>query len=464
MKKYNLALHVFRRDLRLEDNSSLNYALKHSKEVALCFIFDPRQLENNPYRSDNALNFMINSLRELYEEIGKRKGKLYFFYGKHEDVIENLISKMDFDLVSFNKDYTKYAMKRDGKVKEICAKHGVEFKAHADALINEPEDILKKDKTPYTVFSFYYKKAKQIPVRSPEKISHSNYFISEIENDVGIDFLNKIKVTVSPKLRLKGGRKEGLLLLEQLKEIGSYSDLRDYPSKDYTSHLSAHHEFGTISIRETIFKSFTVFSPESSFISELYWRDFFTQIAYFFPHVFSGSFKKKYDNLEWENDSKLFSAWKNGKTGYPIVDAGMRELNQTGYMHNRVRMIVSSFLIKDLHVDWREGEKYFATKLLDNDPAVNNGNWQWAASTGCDAQPYFRIFNPFRQQKRFDEYCEYIKKWVPELKDLSSKEIHKIEKNNLDYIDYPKKIVNHKEESDFTKSVYSYVSKKYKKD
>ncbi|MBW3021154.1 FAD-binding domain-containing protein, partial [Candidatus Woesearchaeota archaeon] len=208
---------------------------------------------------------------------------------------------------------------------------------------------------------------------------------------------------------------------------------------------------GTISIRE-IYSSFKE-NFQEVLINEVYWRDFFTHIIYHFPNVLDGAFKNKYDKIKWDNDKKLFQKWCEGKTGFPIVDAGMRELNTTGYMHNRVRMIVASFLVKDLHINWQWGEKYFAQNLIDYDPAVNNGNWQWAASTGCDAQPYFRIFNPWSQQEKFDRDCEYIKKWVPELKDLTSYEIHNLYKNH-NLKNYPKPIVEHKEESQKAKEMF----------
>jgi deoxyribodipyrimidine photo-lyase len=245
-------------------------------------------------------------------------------------------------------------------------------------------------------------------------------------------------------LALRGGRTEGLKRLRLIDGMTSYKADRDIPALGATTMLSAHHKFGTISIRETYWRAAEAFGVSCHLISELYWRDFFTHIAWHFPHVFKGAFRPEYNALEWNRSKKDFQRWCEGKTGFPIVDAGMRQMNETGYMHNRVRMIVASFLVKDLHINWQRGEKYFAQKLLDYDPAVNNGNWQWAASTGCDAQPYFRIFNPWLQQKKFDPDAEYIKRWVPELKNVSVKDIHQGYKPNLfSDVKYPEPMVDH---------------------
>jgi len=227
------------------------------------------------------------------------------------------------------------------------------------------------------------------------------------------------------------------------------------PGLDATSHLSAHNKFGTISPREFYWKVVDEFGVSAQILKELYWREFFTHVGFWHPFVFERAFNAKFADLKWENDEIKFDKWKRGRTGFPIVDAGMRELNETGFMHNRVRMIVASFLIKDLHVDWRLGEQYFAQKLVDYDPAVNNGNWQWVAGTGCDAAPYFRIFNPWLQQKKFDPDCVYIKKWIPELRDVSSVEIHGIEKKNLSAeIEYPRPMINHGDEIKLTREIY----------
>ncbi|MCM2325813.1 MAG: DNA photolyase family protein, partial [Candidatus Woesearchaeota archaeon] len=264
--------------------------------------------------------------------------------------------------------------------------------------------------------------------------------------------LDEVTYVKNPQLITHGGRKEGLKILSSLGRFAGYSEDRNYPSRELTTKLSPHNKFGTLSIRETYYEITRQLGEFSVLLNELYWRDFFTHIGYFFPHVFGHAFKNKYDNIKWKDDELKFKAWCEGKTGFPIVDAGMRELNSTGFMHNRVRMITASFLIKDLHIDWRKGEKYFATKLIDYDPCVNNGNWQWAASTGCDAQPYFRIFNPWLQQERYDYECRYIKRWLPELKDIGYKSIHNIK--NEPVKGYVSPIIRHDIEKDIALEMY----------
>ncbi|MBW3019977.1 DNA photolyase family protein, partial [Candidatus Woesearchaeota archaeon] len=413
--EHNLSLFIFHRDLRLDDNTSLIEALKNSEKVIPCFIFDERQVNKNPYKSNNCLQFMLNSLKDLNDELKKKKSKLYIFHGLTEDVVDKIIKDKKIDAIYSNKDYTPFARKRDETIKKICEKNSIDFVQLDDALINPPGSVLKDDGTPYTVYTPFLRKARQIDVKKPVKNNLSNYYTQKISNEESSKIFDKILTVNNKNILLNGGIKEAKELLKKSKSLDYYDNNRNFPRLDYTSHLSSHNKFGTISIRE-IYSSFKD-NFQEVLINELYWRDFFTHIIYHFPNVLDGAFKNKYNKIKWDNDKKLFQKWCEGKTGFPIVDAGMRELNTTGYMHNRVRMIVASFLVKDLHINWQWGEKYFAQNLIDYDPAVNNGNWQWAASTGCDAQPYFRIFNPWSQQEKFDRDCEYIKKWVPELKD-----------------------------------------------
>lgn len=262
--------------------------------------------------------------------------------------------------------------------------------------------------------------------------------------------------------RIKGGRIEALKILKNVKVFKNYDGGRDLPAKSATSLLSAHHKFGTCSIRETYWAVRDALGPRHTLIKELYWRDFFSHIAYHFPHVFGGAFYPEYDALPWANDKERFQRWCDGLTGFPIVDAGMRELNTTGFMHNRVRMITASFLVKDLHIDWRWGERYFAQHLVDYDPCVNNGNWQWVASTGCDHQPYFRVFNPWLQQKKFDPLCLYIKKWVPELKTVDARQLHRWYEVSGDSADrYPAPVVDHAAESIKAKEIFKVLRKRF---
>ena len=253
-----------------------------------------------------------------------------------------------------------------------------------------------------------------------------------------------------PSLTVPPGRSGAMSILKRLGEYKNYGEERDLPELDATTHLSAHLKFGTCSVREAYY------AIRKNLIRQLYWRDFYTHIAWHFPHVFGHAFKRQYDELPWRNDRKAFNAWCRGRTGFPIVDAGMRQLNNSGFMHNRVRMITASFLIKDLHIDWRWGERYFATRLIDYDPCVNNGNWQWAASTGCDPQPWFRIFNPWRQQKKFDGNCAYIHRWVPELDNVPASRIHKVNEGGK-IPGYPAPIVDHAARVKITKKLYKKI-------
>lgn len=444
--KYKKSLFIFRRDLRLEDNTALINALKNSDKVLPIFIFNNLQFlkEKNNYFSENAFEFMINSLKELNEELKKINSKLYFFLGENKNIINKLTKQEKINAIFVNKDYTHFSNKRDEEIKIICKKNKIDFNSFEDLLLNSPKKILKKDKKPYTIFTPFYKFSKNFPVDLPIKNKYKNYYNKKIDFEIN---LSNIDYSKNPKIKINGGRKEGLNLLKKATFVNNYESKRNFPFLDSTTFLSAHHKFGTISIRE----SFFALKENEPLVRQLYWRDFFTHIAFNFPRVFGNSFNKKYSNVCWikNKKNKNFLAWKKGLTGFPIVDAGMRELNNTGYMHNRLRMITASFLTKDLHIDWMLGENYFAKKLIDYDPCVNNGSWQWSASTGCDAQPYFRIFNPWIQQEKFDADCKYIKKWVLELNDLNAKEIHNLYKKRPANLknNYPEPIVDHKVES-----------------
>ncbi|HLJ30889.1 MAG TPA: deoxyribodipyrimidine photo-lyase [Candidatus Babeliales bacterium] len=458
-KKYETSLFIFRRDLRLIDNTALNAALVQSEHVIACFIFDPAQVGNtNAYKSNNAIQCMLQSLQELHDELHKQKGKLYFFYGKTEDVIKKVIKNKKVDAIFCNRDYTPFSITRDNHIQKICADHAIAFESYGDALLNEPEDVTKKDKKPYFIFTPFYKRAATIPVSSCVPLHKGNWFTGNIPNGEPITIFKKILPEHNPNIAVAGGRNEALKILHHLKELKEYVHTHDYPSK-ITSHLSAHLKFGTISVRETYHAIAKELGTHHPLIRQLYWRDFFTHVAYHKPTIFGNAYREKYNKLPWNNNKKQFLAWCNGTTGFPIVDAGMRELNATGFMHNRVRMIVASFLVKDLHINWLWGEQYFAQQLVDYDPAVNNGNWQWCASTGCDAQPYFRIFNPWLQQKKFDPACIYIKKWIAELRSYDPKIIHSWFKKNSPLIkNYPKPMLDHAKESELAKRIYRKTS------
>jgi deoxyribodipyrimidine photo-lyase len=434
------ALFIFRRDLRIEDNAGLLYALKHAKEVICAFIFTPEQIEKNPYRSDFCLQFMIESLEDLEDQLQTKGGKLFYFFDTPETLVEKCVKTLGVDLVVLNRDYTPYSIRRDKLIETVCRDMGAQFKSFDDVLLYAPEKLLKHTGDPYTVFTPFYKNAQKFPVPSPQSNTHTNYCKTPIDFSKDSSLFSQIVPNRKPAQ--KGGRKEALKILQQMTLFSNYQFERDYPTKDATTHLSPHLKFTTISPREVFHTIENSLGLENGLARSLYWRDFFSSIALYFPHVFQGSFHRKFDQLEWENNPVHFRHWCDGTTGFPIVDAGMRQLNQTGYMHNRVRMIVASFLVKDLHIDWKLGEKYFAQHLIDYDPAVNNGNWQWSASTGCDAQPYFRIFNPWLQQSKFDPDCQYIQQWIPELRYEDQKTIHHWYEQKK-HVGYPMPIVDH---------------------
>jgi len=454
MAVFKLSIHIFRRDLRLEDNTALMAALQQSEQVLPVFIFDDRQL-SNPHKGNNSFEFMVNSLAELDGELRKKGSQLYCFRGSSaHEIVGTLLDVTQAKAVFVNRDYTPFSRERDNQIGMECIAREVKFFSYADALLTEPEQVGKSDGTPYTIYTPFMKKARMLPVPPPHQSSFGNYYTDELNLQASINSPADMHRTSNKELLLKGGRKEALQLLLQIDELIQYDSDRNFPAIKGTSLLSAHHKFGTLSIRETYHKINAAYSEEHTLINELFWRDFFTHIAFHFPHVFGQPFNPKYSNLEWINNEAMFERWGIGQTGFPIVDAGMRELVKTGYMHNRVRMIVASFLTKDLHIDWRWGERFFANHLIDYDPAVNNGNWQWAASTGCDAQPYFRIFNPWSQQQKFDPQCEYIKRWVPELKGLAPAAIHTLYQLRMKVISYPFPMVEHNIESGIAKEMF----------
>ncbi|MFX1253082.1 MAG: cryptochrome/photolyase family protein [Promethearchaeota archaeon] len=453
-EKYPVSLFIFRRDFRLQDNSGLISALESSEKVIPSFIFDPRLLDTDQ-RNENAIQFLLESLKDLEQQLSKNNGRLYVFYDRPEKILNQLLKIGIIKSVFVNRDYTVFSKKRDNRLKDICQKNDITFNQYADSLLNEPEMVLKADKAPYQVFTPYYRKASQISVSEPSENTYTNYYTSTIPIEESKKAYQEVLKKPNEFSAVHGGRTNGLKILKTLEMYLNYEIDRDYPSKQGTTKLSAHIKLGTCSIREIYHAIKKQIGSDHPLIRQLYWRDFFTQIAFYFPYVFKKSFRKNYEKLPWRNDPDQFKAWCEGRTGFPIVDAGMRELNTTGYMHNRIRMIIASFLTKDLHIDWRWGERYFARKLIDYDPCVNNGNWQWAASTGCDAQPYFRIFNPWLQQKKYDSSCEYIKKWIPELKEISNKLIHTLFKQEEAQVqNYPPPIVDHSVESRLSKEIY----------
>ncbi|SFM91104.1 cryptochrome/photolyase family protein [Methanolobus profundi] len=451
---YKRSLFIFRRDLRVEDNTALNLAINSSDEVVPCFIFDPRLAdEKREHFNYNAFQFLLECLDDLKEQLQSKGGSLFLFSGLPEDVILDLKNELDIDSVFFNRDYTPFSRKRDDGIERTCSAANIELITCHDALLHEPGTVLTNEGKPYKVFSQFFKKASQREITLPVMLEGGSFYSGKV--DVEQSVLSNISMLVNVSIFTKGGRSHALSILQNIGNFKNYDDERNYPSINGTTGLSAHNKLGTISIREFYHYVRDELGSGHTLINELHWRDFFTHIAVAFPYVFTNAFKGKFDDLSWSDDKELFDKWCSGQTGFPIIDAGMRELNTTGYMHNRVRMIVASFLVKDLHIDWKWGERYFASKLVDYDPCVNNGNWQWAASTGADSQPYFRIFNPWTQQKRFDHDCSYIKEWIPELRDIDQKTIHSLEKGNqVPGIDYPQPVVEHSQERNAALSMF----------
>ena len=396
--KDSIAIFWFRRDLRLEDNTALNAALLHHDKVLPIFIFDTNILEELE-ENDPRVSFIHSTLESIDKELNKVGSGISCFKGKAETVFKHLIEKYNVTDVFLNKDYEPYALSRDKSIRTMLNAKSISLHTFKDQVIFEELEITKDDKSPYTVFTPY--KKKWLHHFNPSNCSSNSAFKPKhfYKSNTRFPSLSSI------------GFKPSLIKIPpfSLAVVEDYKKLRDFPSIRGTSQLSTHLRFGTVSIRNIIRN----LNLESVFLSELIWREFFMQILYNFPRVVSSNFKAKYNQIEWRNNQKEFKAWCEGKTGYPIVDAGMRELNETGLMHNRVRMITAGFLCKHLLIDWRWGEAYFASKLLDYDLAANNGNWQWAAGTGCDSAPYFRIFNPTSQQIKFDKNALYTTKWNP---------------------------------------------------
>lgn len=453
-KIHDTSLFIFRRDLRLDDNTALIEALQKSKQVIPCFILDPRQVTSeNKYLSHRALQFMVESLSDLAEQLEQKEAKLYLFYGKPEQIVEQIAKTISFDAVFVNKDYTPFSQKRDASIANICGALSKHFETFDDALINIPESIYTKAQTPCLVFTHYHNAALLKPVAEPKSNRLGNYYTSGITGTVAMDAIFKeILPNMLPNNYTAGGTQQAKKIIKTLQAFDQYNDEHNFPYIE-TTHLSAHNKFGTISIRSVYKAMVESLGKSHPLIRQLYWRDFFTYIAFHFPKVFGSAFHEKYAAIEWNTDKEMFDRWCTGTTGFPIVDAGMRQLNETGFMHNRVRLIVGSFLVKDLHIDWQWGEQYFAQKLVDYDPCVNNGNWQWVASTGCDATPYFRIFNPWLQQKKFDPECTYIKTWVPELQNSSVSDIHAWYKK-FDTSIYNEPMVDHSKQVVITKKLY----------
>jgi len=420
-KKDKTVVNIFwmRRDLRLEDNTALFHALKTRENVLPLFIFNPDILEQLEVRPDFRVNFIYKALIKIKESLEKIGSSIYIAHGRPQDIFKKMAEEFHICSVYTNRDYEPYSVFRDNHVERFLKISNIEYHSYKDHVLFEKNELVKEDGRPYTVFTPY--KNKFLEKFNKEMVRPLNTLQY---------FHNFIRIKPLPIMSIEMLGFEPLNVVFPSKSLSQtllegYAANRDFPAKNGTSKLSVHLRFGTISIRKV---TALALLHSETFLSELIWRNFYSQILWHYPHVATRAFKPIYDNIRWENNLEHFNAWCKGETGYPMVDAGMRELNHTGFMHNRLRMVVASFLCKHLLIDWRWGEAYFAGKLNDYELASNNGGWQWAVGSGCDAAPYFRIFNPELQATKFDPDSVYIKKWIPE----------------LGTADYPKPIVDHR--------------------
>ena len=405
-----IAIFWFRRDLRLNDNAGLYHALKAGIPVLPVFIFDTEILDQLENKKDKRVHFIHDAITHLQEQLVKMGSTLHVLHGTPKDCFKQLTEEYNISAVYTNRDYEPSAIKRDEEIAQLLKKKDILFYSFKDQVIFEQKEVVKDNGEPYTVFTPYSRKWKErlndfYLKPYPTKKYYNNFYKRAPEH---IPSLAALGFKEAPP---------GVVPAKLNEEIARHYDkTRDFPAIDGTTRLSVHLRFGTVSIRHLATQANEL---NATLLNELIWRDFYQMILSNFPHVVNGAFKREYDNIPWRNNEKEFELWCTGQTGYPIIDAGMRELNETGFMHNRVRMIVASFLTKDLLIDWRWGEAYFAEKLLDYDLAANNGGWQWAAGSGCDAAPYFRVFNPYLQTQKFDPELKYIRLWVPEYEELT---------------------------------------------
>jgi len=420
----------FRRDLRLDDNVGFYKALHGKHPVLPIFIFDTEILDELP-KDDARVSFIFNTLQKMRKELQEHGSSIALYHGTPKKVFEHILSEFNVANVITNHDYEPYARSRDEKVHSFLSEKEIGFHTFKDQVIFEKDEVVKDDGDPYIVYTPYMKTWKE---KFKNDFDLNVYYTSQ-----HMDAL--LQHSRLPNLSLSDmGFEQSKIEVPDYDvtptTIQDYEEKRNFPAEDATSHLGPHLRFGTVSIRKMIKKA--IAEKNETFWEELIWREFFMQILWHYPETVKNAFRKKYDRITWQNDEEQFEKWKQGKTGYPLVDAGMRQLKESGYMHNRVRMVVASFLCKHLLIDWRWGEAYFAEKLLDYEQASNVGNWQWAAGSGVDAAPYFRIFNPTTQIEKFDKHHTYIKKWVAE----------------FDTNSYPEKIVDHKEARERALSTY----------
>jgi deoxyribodipyrimidine photo-lyase len=450
--KINNGLFIFHRDFRITDNIGLLEASKLCNNLYTCFIFTPEQVGSaNNYRSQNAIQFMIESLEDLESEIHIKNGKLLTLYGNQESIIRELVNELKIEGIFFNKDYTPYAVQRDRETVELCKRLSIECQMFSDYYLYEPGTITTGGNA-YKKYTPFYLKVIHINPKSPslKRVSNLANTTKTIKHKISLTEAMSKFTKINPSKLVEGGRANAILRLKNaVLNQKHYDEKRDF-FIEKTTFLSAYIKFGCVSIREVYSTIRRAFGLNHGIIRELLWREFFAHVLYSYPEVVGKSYQPKYHDIHWMNSTSLLEKWQKGQTGFPIVDACMRQLNSTGYMHNRGRMTVACFLVKTLLIDWRKGEQYFAKQLTDYDIASNNGNWQGISSTGVDMKPYYRDMNPWIQSIKFDKEAEFIKHWVPELKNVDSRDIHKWYQlhNDPKYkdIEYPKPIVDYDEQ------------------
>ena len=447
-KKFAKSLFIFRRDIRLEDNTALIKALKESIVVIPCLIIDPNNLDIFKFNNLNTLQFFIESCRELNVYLEKRGSKLFIFKGNIEDVLINLFWDESLDAIYVNREYSPDQIAVERIIEKVCLRKRAEFITCPDQLLHSPTRVLNSSGKPFKTFAEYYKEASRIHVNKPVININKNFTRKDIPS-CSIFELDDMLPLYNRKIFIYGGRNRAFNMFDGLGRLMNYASQKDYPILNATTCLSAHIEIGNVSIREVYRAISESLGTASLLTRQLYLRDFHISIGYAFPHSFSGCFNKEFDSLDWSSDMNNFRAWREGETGFPIVDAGMRHLKETGFINNRLRMIVASFLVKDLQIDWTMGEKYFSTKLIDYSQSINNANWQQVASTGYDARSHESVIDPFEEQRSLDGNCIYIKKWIPALQGLPPSVINDFDKDPPPpETDYPAMIVDHKEESE----------------
>jgi len=442
------SIFIFRRDYRLDDNIGLMECQKTSDEVIPIFIFTPEQIKTNEYKSNNCVQFLCESLEDLKNQIKNKGGELYIFEGEILSILKKIIQTQKIDKVVFNMDYTSYSKKRDTEIESLCRSLKIECEIYEDITLFPIGSMKTSGGKVYSKFTPYLNRARKVEVLKPKKNSFKNFGKLDGKLKTVKGSLTRFHDNIiNPNLIESGGRIEGLKKLSKIKKYDQYDDKRNCLSYE-TTRLSAFNKFGCISIREVYYKIKSEIGEDSDIIRQLIWRDFFYNLSYYNPKIYGEPLASKYKNIKWKNNKADFEKWKKGETGFPIVDACMREINTTGYMHNRGRLIAGNFLVRLLVIDWRWGEKYFAQTLYDYDPTQNNFGWQINASvSGTEARPPSQnILNPWLQTKRFDPEGEYIKKWIPELEKVKGGDFHLWSKRRENYdVDYPEPMINYEE-------------------